>query len=48
MIRIFTPDNNIMERQYIIDVIFKEFLGLDYFIELKENISEWKIELENG
>lgn len=48
MIKITVPKDNIAERNYIIDVIFEEFLGLDYTIEFKENISEWKIELENG
>lgn len=32
----------------MIDVIFGEFLGLDYTIEFKENAPEWKVELENG
>jgi len=30
VIQIFIPNNNINERKYIIDIIFKEFLGLDF------------------
>ena len=32
MIKIFVPNNNIEERKYIIDILLKEFLGLDYKI----------------
>ncbi len=33
MIRIKIPQNNIPEREYIIDVLFTEFLGIEYIIE---------------
>ena len=51
MIKIYIPNNNIPERKYIIDIIFREFLGLDFKLiinngELK--INDWIIELENG
>ena len=51
MIKIKIPNNNIKEREYIIDIIFGEFLGLSYQLiidngELK--INDWIIELENG
>jgi len=29
------PNNNINERKYIIDIIFKEFLGLDYEVKVE-------------
>lgn len=47
MIVIFIPENNINERKYIIDVIFNEFLGVDYKIE-KKAIINYEILLENG
>ncbi|WP_281950366.1 polysaccharide deacetylase family protein [Nitrosophilus kaiyonis] len=47
MIIIKLPTNNIPERKYIIDVIFNEFLGLHYKIEI-ENIKNYEILLENG
>jgi len=47
MIQIFIPNNNINERKYIINVIFKEFLGLDYNISIYNN-SDYKIILRNG
>ena len=51
MIKIYIPNNNILERKYIIDILFGEFLGLDYKLiidngELK--INDWIIELENA
>lgn len=47
MIKITIPNNNILERKYIIDIIFDEFLGLEF--EVVENIDcqDWIIELEN-
>ncbi len=51
MINITVPSNNINERRYIVDILFGEFLGLDYkfitnHVEAKAN--SWIIELENG
>jgi hypothetical protein len=34
MIKIYIPNNNINERKYIIDILFGEFLGLEYIIEI--------------
>ena len=34
MIYIKIPNNNIPERKYIIDILFKEFLGLKYILEI--------------
>jgi hypothetical protein len=50
MIKITIPNNNIAERKYILDVIFDEFLGLDYKVEGRGEKEEgnWEIELENG
>jgi hypothetical protein len=45
--KIIIPPNNIEERKYIIDIIFNEFLGLDYNLEIKE-IDNYEIVLENG
>lgn len=45
MIKIIVPQNNIEERRYIIDIIFNEFLGLEYAIEIGSN--DWQIELPN-
>jgi len=35
-IKIQIPNNNIPERRYIIDVLFSEFLGIEYKIEITE------------
>ena len=42
------PNNNLDERKYILHVIFKEFLGLDFSIHVNSNKnSNWIIELDN-
>ena len=49
MITIKIPNNNLKEREYIIDVIFKEFLDLNYEVVIVDGDSDsWDIELENG
>ncbi len=35
-IKIQIPNNNIPEKKYIIDVLFSEFLGIEYSLEIKE------------
>jgi len=45
MIIIKIPNNNIAERQYILDVIFNEFLGLYYILEIGSN--DYEIILSN-
>jgi len=45
MIKITVPNNNINERKYILDIIFNEFLGLEY--SLATGSQHYKIELEN-
>lgn len=49
MIEIKIPNNNINEREYILDVIFNEFLGLKYKVEVKRKKEEdnWEIKLPN-
>ena len=46
MVKITIPKNNINERKYILDVVFNEFLGLEY--ELKTGSNNYEIRLENG
>lgn len=46
MIKIRIPTNNINERTYIINIIFNEFLGLDYNLEI--GAKEYEIILENN
>jgi hypothetical protein len=48
MINITIQNNNSLERKYILDIIFNEFLGLNYCIKESENSENWEIELENG
>ena len=50
MLKITIPNNNIFERKYILDIIFDEFLGLEYKVEARREKGEgdWEIELENG
>lgn len=45
---ITVPNNNIEEREYILDVIFKEFLDINFNLIIQSgNKSNWVIELEN-
>lgn len=48
MIKIYIPNNNIYERKYILDIIFNEFLGITFEVNIDDNISNWIIGLENG
>ena len=45
MIKIKIPNNNIAERKYIIDILFDEFLGLEY--TLKIGSKDYEITLPN-
>jgi hypothetical protein len=47
LIKITIPNNNIEERKYILNIIFNEFLGLNYKIEINENIKNYEIILKN-
>jgi len=48
MITILIPNNNISERKYILNVIFNDFLGLNFSIKLSSEINKWEIILENS
>ncbi|HEM48839.1 MAG TPA: hypothetical protein ENO27_01380 [Caldithrix sp.] len=43
MIRIQIPNNNIPERKYIINIIFSEFLGLNYSLHLSDTQNNYLI-----
>ena len=45
MIKIQIPNNNINERKYILDIIFNEFLGLEYSLDIGSN--DYEIILSN-
>jgi len=45
MIKIKIPNNNLNERKYILDIIFNEFLGLEYSLEI--NSDDYEIILKN-
>ncbi len=46
--KITIPNNNLQERQYILAILFTEFLGLDFEIEIDDFISNWIIEFNNS
>jgi len=46
MIIVSIPNNNLPEREYIIDIIFNEFLGLKYTIEIGSD--SYEITLKNS
>ncbi len=45
MLKLKIPNNNLNERKYILDIIFNEFLGLDYTLHLGSK--DYEIELKN-
>jgi len=47
MVKIIIPNNYIPEREYIVEIFFKNYLGVDYEIH-KESRPEYKIILENN
>lgn len=47
MIKINIPHNNLEERKYIINILFGEFLYLDYLIEIRD-IQNYEIILQDG
>ena len=47
MIEISIPNNNIQERKYILDIIFNEFLGLEFKVLKDDDCKDWIIRLEN-
>ena len=50
--KVIIPNNNIEEREYIIDILLNEFLGLEYKIKVegrrKKEEENYEIILENG
>ena len=49
MIYIYTTPNNIKEREYILNIIFEQFLGVKYKLEFRNiELDAYIIELENG
>jgi len=48
MMTINIPNDNILERKYIINVLFDEFLGLNYSLKINDGIINTDIILENG
>jgi len=45
--KVIIPNNNIEEREYIIDILLNEFLGLDYRLEIKDT-KNYEIILKNS
>jgi len=48
MLTIKIPNDNVKERQYILDVLFGEFLGIPYRVIIDSDCRDWKILLDNG
>jgi len=48
MLKIFVPSNNIAEREYVISIIFGEFLSIDFQIFYEDNINNTEIILSNN
>ncbi len=46
--KITIPNNNLQERQYILDILFTEFLGLDFEIKTNDSIPDWIIEFNSS
>lgn len=47
MLNITISNNNISEKQYIIGVIFSEFLGLDFITKIDNGYNDYSIKFEN-
>lgn len=48
MIQINIPNNNIEEREYIVDILIGEFLGIEYSVNTRNSLENWELTLENG
>ncbi len=49
MVKITIPNNNLNERKYIIDIIFTEFLGIEYELnDFSEKLEAYEIFVGNG
>jgi len=47
-IAIYVPNCFVPEITYIINILFGEFLGLDYLIKIESNMKDYEIHLPNG
>ncbi len=47
MIHVIIPNNNVKERKYVVGIIFKEFLGVEYQISIDEKKHDYYIYLDN-
>lgn len=47
MFKINIPNSFVPERKYILDIIFEDFIGIDYLVEIKENTDKYVIVLDN-
>ena len=47
MVEVYCPSDNWNERAYIVDVILKEFLGIEYHLNVVSDKSEYRIVLNN-
>lgn len=48
MLSIHIPNNNITERKYVIDILLKNFLGVDYKLEIDYNSDKYSIKFNNS
>lgn len=48
MIKVYIPINNYKEREYILNIILGEFLGVNYILETRDNQANWELVLNNG
>lgn len=46
-VKITIPNNNVLERKYILNIIFNEFFGLKYDVIESEYCQNWEIELND-
>ena len=47
MIKTYIPKNNVHERRYILEIIFNEFLGLEYQVSENDGCQDWEITLND-
>jgi len=48
ILHITIPNNNISEREYLIDTVFTHFLGLEYTIKISDKENDWRIFVEQS
>jgi hypothetical protein len=47
MIKVVIPSNNIKEREYLLDILFNQFLNIPYKIVLSHEITDYQIYIED-